>query len=104
VVAEGVPFARSGAGFTRGFEQMVAWLVTKADKKTICGFIRIGWRTVGAIAARVADEMLDPERLSGLVDIGVDEISWKKNHHYLTLVSDHASGKIVWKGGRTPRR
>jgi transposase len=34
--------------------------------------------------------------LSGLVDIGVDEISWKKHHHYLTLVSNHANGKIVW--------
>jgi transposase len=33
VVAEGVPFARVGAGFTQDFEQMVAWLVTKADKK-----------------------------------------------------------------------
>jgi transposase len=101
VVAEGVPCARSGSGFTRDVEQMVAWLVTKADKKTICGFMRIGWRTVGAIAARVAADELDPQRLSGLVDIGVDEISWKKHHHYLTLVSDHASGKIVWgKAGK----
>ncbi|MBV9140169.1 MAG: ISL3 family transposase [Pseudonocardiales bacterium] len=96
VVAEGVPFARPGSGFTRDFEQMVAWLVTKADKKTICEFMRIGWRTVGAIAARVAEEEVDPRRLSGLVDIGVDEISWKKNHHYLTLVSNHTTGKIVW--------
>jgi hypothetical protein len=44
---------------------------------------------------------LDPGRLSGLVDIGVDEISWKKHHHYLTLVSNHATGKIVWgKAGK----
>lgn len=101
VVAEGVPFARPGAGFTRDFEQMVAWLVAKADKKTICRFMRIGWRTVGAIAQRVSKDELDPRRLSGLVDIGVDEISWKKHHHYLTLVSDHASGKIVWgKAGK----
>ena len=101
VVAEGVPFARPGSGFTRDFEQMVAWLVTKADKKMICEFMRIGWRTVGAVAARVAEEVLDPQRLSGLVDIGVDEISWKKHHHYLTLVSDHVSGKIVWgKAGK----
>ncbi|MGH3835940.1 MAG: ISL3 family transposase, partial [Pseudonocardiaceae bacterium] len=49
----------------------------------------------------MASDVLDPERLSGLVDIGVDEISWKKHHHYLTLVSDHATGKIVWgKAGK----
>lgn len=75
---------------------MVAWLVTKADKKMICEFLRIAWRTVGTIAARVATDELNPQRLVGLVDIGVDELSWKKNHHYLTLISNHASGKIVW--------
>jgi transposase len=96
VVAEEVPFARPGSGFTRDFEQLVAWLVTKADKTTICEFARIAWRTVGAIAARVAADELDPGRLAGLVDIGVDEISWKKHHHYLTLVSNHTTGKIVW--------
>ena len=101
VIAEGVGFARPGSGFTRDFEQLVAWLVTKADKTTVCRFARIGWRTVGAIAERVAADVLDSERLSGLVEIGVDEISWKKNHHYLTLVSDHARGKIVWgKAGK----
>ncbi|MBD0328472.1 MAG: ISL3 family transposase [Pyrinomonadaceae bacterium] len=71
-------------------------LSTRTDKTTICAFARIGWRTVGVICARVADEMLDPDRLSELVDIGVDEISWKKHHNYLTLVSNHETGKIVW--------
>jgi transposase len=53
VLAEGVPFARPGSGFTRDFEQVVAWLVTKTDKTTICTFARIVWRTVGAICERV---------------------------------------------------
>jgi transposase len=101
VVVEGVAFARPGSGFTRDVEQLVAWLVTKVDKTTICEFMRIAWRTVGAIAERVATDELDPQRLAGLVDIGVDEISWKKHHHYLTLASNHATGKIVWgKAGK----
>lgn len=45
VRAEGVPFARAGAGFARDFEQLVAWLSTKSDKTTICAFTQIGWRT-----------------------------------------------------------
>jgi transposase len=101
VLAEGVPFARPGSGFTRDFEQVVAWLVTKTDKTTICTFAGIGWRTVGVICERVSEDVLDPDRLAGLVDIGVDEISWKKHHSYLTLVSNHATGKIVWgKAGK----
>ncbi len=80
---------------------MVAWLCARADKRTVCQFARIGCRTVGVICERVVDDVLDPGRLSGLVEIGVDEISWKKHRNYLTLVSDHATGKIVWgKAGR----
>ena len=101
VRAEGVPFARSGSGFTGDFKQVVAWLSTKCDKTTICRFARIGRRTVGAICERVVEGVLDPGRLPGLVDIGVDEISWRKHHKYLTLVSDHVTGKIVWgKAGK----
>jgi transposase len=42
------------------------------------------------------DSGLDPDRLDNLFEIGVDEISWRKGHQYLTLVSDHRKGKIVW--------
>ena len=74
----------------------MVWLASKCDKKTVSAFCRVTWRTVGAMCSRVVAEKLDPDLLSGLVDIGVDEISWRKHHKYLTLVSDHDTGKIVW--------
>lgn len=96
VVVQAVPFARPGARFTRDFEDLIAWLVTRADKTTVAVFARIAWRTVGAICQRVVDDQLDETRFEGLVDIGVDEISWRKHHRYLTLVSDPETSKIVW--------
>ena len=36
------------------------------------------------------------DRLAGLVCIGVDEISYRRHHRYLTTVADHATGAIVW--------
>ncbi len=96
VLAESVPFARPGSGFTRDFEELVVWLATKCDKKIVSVFCRVAWRTVGTMCARIVAERLDDDRLASLVDIGVDEISWRKHHKYLTLVSDHATGKIVW--------
>jgi hypothetical protein len=36
---------------------------------------------VGRICERVVGDGLDPSRFDGLVAIGVDEVSWKKNHH-----------------------
>jgi transposase len=96
VLVEAVDFARPGSGFTREFEDLVVWLATKTDKTTAATFCRIAWRTVGAMCSRVAADKLDPDRFAGLVNIGVDEISWRKHHKYLTLVSDHETGTIVW--------
>ena len=95
VRTEGVPFARDGSGHTRDFEDLVAWLVTKTDKTTVAGFARTSWRTVGAICERVVADVLDPDRLCGLVDIGVDEISWRKHHRYLTLALTAAGAGTV---------
>ena len=39
---------------------------------------------------------LDPERLSGLRSIGIDEFSYRKRHHYLTVVVDHDRRRVVW--------
>lgn len=96
VRVEGVPFARWGSGFTRDFEDLVAWLAARMDKTTVTRLLRIAWRTVGKIIARVVPEEIDPDRLEELFEIGIDEIAWRKHHKYLTLVSDHATGKVVW--------
>lgn len=98
VRTEQVPFARHGSRFTRDFEQLVSWLAIRMDKTAICELTRISWRTVERIIERVVTDELDPKRLDGLFEIGVDEISWRKHHHYLTLVANHRTGKVVWGG------
>jgi transposase len=93
---EGVPFARPGSEFTRDFECLVAWLAARTDKTTIKRMLRIDWGTVGRIIRRVCVDELDPGRLEDLYDIGVDEVSWRKQHRYLTLVVDHQRRQVVW--------
>jgi transposase len=78
VVVEGVPFARPGSRFVADFEDLVAWLATKMDKTSVTRLCRIDWRTVGAIVTRVITEKLDPARLEGLYDIGIDEVAYRK--------------------------
>ncbi len=96
VVIEGVPFARPGANLTRDFDDLIAWLATKTDQTAIARLCRVSWRTVGRVCARVVATDLDPDRLDGLFHLGVDEVSWRKHHKYLTLVVDHDRGKVVW--------
>lgn len=97
VVVAQVPWARHGAGHTRMFDDMVAWLATHCSKSAVTEVMRVAWRSVGAIAERVvadAQELKDP--LAGLTRIGIDEISYKKGHKYLVVVVDHDSGNLVW--------
>ena len=48
-----VPWARHKAGHTLGFDDTVAWLAVACSKTAVCELMRIAWRTVGAIIARV---------------------------------------------------
>ena len=96
VVVEAVPFARPGAHLTRDLDDLLAWLATRMDKTSIARLCRVSWRTVGRACARVVAAELDPNRLDGLFRIGVDEISWRKQHKYLTLVVDHDRARVVW--------
>lgn len=96
VVVEAVPFARPGAHLTRDFDDLLAWLATRMDKTAISRLCRVSWRTVGRACERVVAAELDPNRLDGLFRIGVDEISWRKRHKYLTLVVDHDRACVVW--------
>ena len=96
VVVEGVSFARPGAHLTRDLDDLLAWLATRMDKTSIASLCRVSWRTVGRSIARVVASELDPGRLDGLFRVGVDEISWRKHHKYLTLVVDHDRGQVIW--------
>jgi transposase len=93
---EPVPWARPGAHHTRDFEDVVAWLAQQMAFAPITRLLRVGWHTIGPIVERVVADHLDAERLAGLVAIGVDEISYRRHHRYLTTVADHATGAIVW--------
>jgi transposase len=99
VVVAQVPWARHDSGFTRAFEDTAAWLAVHTSRVAVAELLRVAWRTVGRIVARVAQEAETStgiDRLAGLRRIGIDEISHKRGHRYLTVVVDHDTGRLVW--------
>ncbi|WP_087132861.1 ISL3 family transposase [Microbacterium esteraromaticum] len=97
VTVAAVPWARHQSGHTLFFDDQVAWLATQTSKTAITVLMRIAWRTVGAIITRVwADTEKQYDQFAGLTRIGIDEISYKRGHKYLTCVVDHDSGRLVW--------
>jgi transposase len=97
VVAQAVPWARASSRFTTAFEDQVAWLAVRTDKSTLASLLKIAWRTVGRILERVAKSMSklrDP--LANVTRIGIDEVSYRKGHRYLTIVVDHDTGRLLF--------
>jgi transposase len=75
---------------------VAAFLAQQMAKTPIARLLRVRWDTVGRIVERVVADHLDARRLEGLVQIGVDEIAYRRGQRYLTSVADHRSGAIVW--------
>jgi transposase len=97
VVVVAVPWARHHSRFTRAFEDQVCWLAVNTSKTAVAELMRVAWRSVGAIIERVAAEAgREIDLLDGLRQIGIDEISHRKGHRYLTVVVDHHTGRLVW--------
>lgn len=92
-----VPWARHNAGHTRQFDEQVAWLAVHMSKSAAMVLMSVAWRTIGSILDRVLAEIdQGVDRLEGLRRIGIDEISYKRGHRYLTVVVDHDTGRLVW--------
>jgi transposase len=96
VKIEQVPWAEIGSWFTRPFEDHVGYLAQRCDKTTLSAMMRIAWDTVGALIQRVVARHGDRDRLDGLTRIGVDELSYRRHHEYITVVVDHDRGRVVW--------
>ena len=98
VRTELVPWARPAARHTIRFEQHVLWCARRMDKTAVARLLRIAWETVDAMIVRAVGDPARLARLDGLRRIGVDEISYKRGHRYLTIVCDHDTGTVVWAG------
>jgi transposase len=96
VVVELVPWAEKGSWFTYEFEDTVAYLLQGLNTTAVAKTMRISWPTVGTIACRVLDRVRDGDDLDGLAIIGIDELSYRRHHEYVTVVVDHVRHRVVW--------
>ena len=99
VVTEAVPWARPAARLTADVQDLAAHMAQRMDKTTVCALLRLSFETVADLVCDVVAEHINDERLNELYRIGVDEISYRKGHRYLTIVADHDTGSsVVWAG------
>ncbi len=73
-------------------------MATYLPRSVVSNYMRIDWATVGRCISRTLND-IEPERsrrLNGLVNIGIDETSYKKGHKYITVIVNHDTNTVVW--------
>ena len=97
ITTEQVPWAQGPRSrFTTALEETAAYWATFSDKSATQRLLGISWRAVDEIVVRVVERKRDRSILDGVRRIGIDEFSYRKRHHYLTLVVDHDRARVIW--------
>jgi transposase len=92
-----VPWARHGSWFSRSFEDVVVYDAIRSNKATAARRYQVTWRAVDGMCERLLAEALGRvDLLDGLAAVAIDEVKSKKGQRYLTVVSDHFGGRVIW--------
>ncbi len=93
-----VPWADPSSRYTYNFEVYVIGWAKEASILAVSRQLGIGWKAIYGILHRAVERGLD-RRIDRVVQgICVDEVSCKKRHKYLTIVSDAAMGTVLYVG------
>ena len=99
VLTARVPWADAESRFTTDFAFSAAWMFKGGlSRKRISEWLKVDFKTVGRLIKRVWN-LLEPDpkvRYNGLVNIGIDETSYRKGHSYITVIVNHDTNTVVW--------
>lgn len=66
--------------------------------KDVAELATVDWRMVKDAEIRYILGLLRKRDLDGITELGIDEVSEKKRHRYLTLVTDLKRRRVIWVG------
>jgi len=73
------------------YARILAW----EEVARLCG---VHWNTVRAAVKNAVDYGLEHRDTAGVIAIGIDEISRRKGHKYMTMVYDLSRMRLLWCG------
>ncbi|MGH9453161.1 MAG: ISL3 family transposase [Terriglobia bacterium] len=98
VRVEAVPWAQLWARVTTALAAAVAELARHLSWQQTARHFRLDWKSVARIVRRVVAYGLERRRRRPLHVLGIDEVSRRKGHHYLTVVYDLERRVLLWVG------
>jgi transposase len=98
IKVEQVPWAIGKDRLTTTYEWFLARWAKRLSWQEVADVFRTSWNTVYRAVALAVGWGLEHRSLDGVTALGVDEIQWRKGHHYLTVVYQIQEGckRLLW--------
>lgn len=95
---EHIPFVRPYARATKRLEEAVAWLCQHLPLSVVALYFSLNWKTVKNIDKAYLEHRFEAPSLDNITVIGIDEVSYRKGHKYLTCVFELHNPRLLWVG------
>ncbi len=98
IKVEQVPWAIGKDRLTTTYEWFLARWAKRLSWQEVATVFHTSWNTVYRAVALAVGWGLEHRSLEGVTALGVDEIQWRRGHHYLTLVYQIQEGckRLLW--------
>jgi len=90
-----LPWARSNSGFSLLFETLIVTLCKEMPVSAVAGISNVHEDSIWRILSHYVDSARKNVDLSQLNTVGVDELSIKKGHQYITLFYDLKESRVI---------
>lgn len=98
VRSEAFEFVNPYARVTKRLARYIADLCRMLSVAEVARHLKLDWKLVKRCDETVLREEFGETDTSGLRLLAVDEIALLKGHHYMTVVLDYETGRVVWLG------
>jgi transposase len=98
IYVESMPWAAGKRRLTAAFACYLATWARILPWLEVARLFQCAWGTVSSAVDFVVKYGLENRDLSGITHIGIDEISRKRGHQYLTNVYDLQTKRLIWSG------
>lgn len=91
-----LPFVEGKSRATKAFKQFALELLQFGTVKNVANFLGVGWDTIKEIHKKHLRRTYTKIPYHQLRYLSIDEISLRKGHNYMTIVSDIETGRIIY--------
>jgi transposase len=98
VRVEDIPFAQGKSRMTKGLVWTLSGMGKLLPWQTVAEMFKVNWGTVRAAVKQAVEYGLAHRKIGRVIYIGVDEVSSRKGHKYVTVVYDLTGKRMLWMG------